>query len=129
MKTKSRPGLFEKFWTGNPHKVSDISDERRDNLDVVDDWIESLGIDYSDLGIIIGPEVNEALAAIEISYNIRVLSDDYDGRVQINGSYTINDTDAETVMNKIYPEIVGYFEERFDGAEINSYTMSGNRLD
>ena len=54
---------------------------------------------------------------------------DHDGSVQIDGSYTINDTDAETVMNKIYPEIVGYFEERFDGAEINSYSISGNRWD
>jgi len=107
--------------------VTPISDERRDNLDIVDNWIESLDIDYSDLGIIIGPEVNEALDAIEISYNIRVLSDDYDGSVQIDGSYTINDTDAETVMNKIYPEIIGYFEERFEGAEINSYSISGNR--
>lgn len=94
-----------------------ISDEQQDNLDVVDDWIESLDIDYSDLGIVIGPEVNEALDAIEISYNIRVLSDDYDGSVQIDGSYTINDTDAETVMNNIYPEIVEYFGERFAGAE------------
>jgi len=98
-------------------------------LDVVDDWIESLGIDYSDLGIIIGPEVNDALDAIEISYNIRVLSDDYGGRVQIDGSYMINDTDTETVMNKIYPEIVSHFEERFEGADINSYAISGNRLD
>lgn len=102
--------------------MNTISEERRDNLDVVDNWIDALDIDYSDLGIIIGPEVNDALDAIEINYNIRVLSDDYDGSVQIDGSYTINDTDAETVMNKIYPEIVRYFEDRFDGAEINSYT-------
>ncbi|EMA15183.1 hypothetical protein [Haloarcula marismortui] len=98
-----------------------ISDEQQDNLDVVDDWIESLDIDYSDLGIVIGPEVNEELDAIEISYNIRVLSDDYDGSVQIDGSYTFNDTDAETVMNEIYPKIISYFEERFDGVEIHRY--------
>jgi hypothetical protein len=103
--------------------VNAITDERRDNLDVVDDWIDALDIDYTDLGIIIGPEVNDAVGAIEISYNIRVLTDDYEGSVQIDGSYTINDTDAETVMNKIYPEIVGYFEERFDGAEIHQYEL------
>jgi hypothetical protein len=109
--------------------VNSISDEQRDNLDIFDDWIDALDIHYSDLGIIIGPEINEVRDAIKISYNIRVLSDDYDGSVQIDGSYTINDADAETVMNKIYPEIIDYFEERFEGAEINSYPISGNQMD
>lgn len=73
------------------------------------------------IGIVLGPQVDEETPAIEITYSVRVLEGDQAGICEIDGSYTFEDISVGTVLDEIYPEIVRQFEKTFEEAEIQSY--------
>ena len=74
----------------------------------------------------IGPEIDEAYEAVEVSYSIRILDDSYSGRHEIDGKYRFPEVEAEIVMEEVYPQIVERFEDEFPNAEIQAYELEQN---
>jgi len=83
--------------------------------------LELCDVEKEDIGIVLGPQINEEVPAIEITYSVRVLETDRAGRYEIDGSYTLGGVDASTVLNELYPEVVRQFEEAFEESELHYY--------
>jgi hypothetical protein len=83
--------------------------------------LELCDVEKEDIGIVLGPQINEEVPAIEITYSVRVLETGREGRYEIDGSYTLGGVDASTVLNEVYPEVVRQFEEAFEESELYYY--------
>ena len=69
----------------------------------------------------LGPQINEEIPAVEITYSVRVLEDKDTGEYDIDGIYLVESSDTARVIEELYSEIVRQFEETFEEAQIQSY--------
>ena len=69
----------------------------------------------------LGPQINEEIPAVEITYSVRVLEDKDTGEYDIDGTYLVESSDTARVIEELYSEIVRQFEETFEEAQIQSY--------
>jgi len=70
---------------------------------------------------VLGPQINEEIPAVEITYSVRVLEDKDTGEYDIDGTYLVESSDTARVIEELYSEIVRQFEETFEEAQIQSY--------
>ena len=69
----------------------------------------------------LGPQINEEIPAVEITYSVRVLEDKDTGEYDIDGTYLVESSDTARVIEELYSEIVRQFEKTFEEAQIQSY--------
>jgi len=70
---------------------------------------------------VLGPQINEEIPAVEITYSVRVLEDKDTGEYDIDGTYLVESSDTARVIEELYSEIVRQFEKTFEEAQIQSY--------
>jgi hypothetical protein len=70
---------------------------------------------------VLGPQINEEIPAVEITYSVQVLEDKDTGEYDIDGTYLVESSDTARVIEELYSEIVRQFEKTFEEAQIQSY--------
>ena len=83
--------------------------------------MELCDVEKEDIGIVLGPQINEKVPAVEITYSVRVLEGKDTGAYDIDGTYLVESSDTARVIEELYPEIVRQFEDTFEEAQIQSY--------
>jgi hypothetical protein len=102
-------------WTG------DVGINRRyvDPVLQIEEYLETVGVDKDQVGLVIGPRLTAENEAIQLEVNLRVLNDE-EAVYATDGVYT-SDNNWEKYLDEVYPRLIDRFEQQFPESQLQYY--------
>jgi hypothetical protein len=102
-------------WTG------DVGINRRyvDPVLQIEEYLETVGVDKDQVGLVIGPRLTAENEAIQLEVNLRVLNDE-EAVYATDGVYT-SDNNWEKYLDEVYPRLINRFEQKFPESQLQYY--------
>lgn len=79
------------------------------------------GLHKEQVGMVVGPRVNEELRGVDLEVNIRVLDGDDKALYSIDGVYSFKEMQMDQFMDEIYPSFIEDLEETFSESQLYYY--------
>ena len=92
-----------------------------DPIEQIEEYLDMCGLDKGQVGMVVGPRVNDDLPGIELEVNIRVLDGDDKALYSIDGIYSFKEMKMDQFMDEIYQEFIEDLERSFPESSLYYY--------